>query len=126
MVAKAGPSEKRGKVVEFRESRSIAEMRPEIKMLTVRRRLVFGRHVSEETMDQINWDIRREGRAWQGDEAWNRYQLSAEKIEMIEGKLFWDEEQRINMLGLLLENVGVDAAVRLGDPHVWRDAVADL
>jgi hypothetical protein len=29
------------------------------------------------------------------------------------------------VLGLLLENVGVDAAVRLGDPQVWREAVAD-
>jgi len=30
------------------------------------------------------------------------------------------------MLGLLLENVGVNAAVRLGDPQMWRDAVAEL
>ena len=37
-----------------------------------------------------------------------------------------DHEERLQMLGLLLENVGVDAAVRLGDPQVWRDAVAEL
>ena len=30
------------------------------------------------------------------------------------------------MLGLLLENVGADAAVHLGDPEVWREAVAAL
>jgi hypothetical protein len=26
----------------------------------------------------------------------------------------------------LLENVGVDAAIRLGDPAVWREAIAEL
>jgi hypothetical protein len=30
------------------------------------------------------------------------------------------------MLGLLLENVGADRAVRLGNPDVWRAAVRSL
>ncbi len=42
------------------------------------------------------------------------------------GKLFLTDEERLTMLGLLIENVGVDAAVRLGDPEVWRQAVAAL
>jgi hypothetical protein len=29
------------------------------------------------------------------------------------------------MLAMLLENVGLDQAVRLGDPARWREAVAD-
>jgi hypothetical protein len=45
---------------------------------------------------------------------------------MDDGKLFWDETQRLILLALLLENVGVDQAVRLGDPEVWRAAVRDL
>jgi hypothetical protein len=45
---------------------------------------------------------------------------------MYQGKLFWSEEDRVNLLGLLLENVGVDQAVRLGDPEVWKAAVAEL
>jgi hypothetical protein len=28
------------------------------------------------------------------------------------------------MLGLVLENLGVDKAVRLGDAKVWREAIA--
>jgi hypothetical protein len=72
------------------------------------------------------WNIGREGRAWRGDEAHARYHLSPEKIEMIDGRLFWSEEDRIIMLGLLLENVGVDKAVRLGDAGVWREAIAAL
>ena len=45
---------------------------------------------------------------------------------MYRGKLFWSDEERLLLLGLLLENVGADAAVRIGDPAVWREAVAAL
>ena len=56
----------------------------------------------------MQWDLRPEGRAWQGPEALARYQMTPEKIEMIGGKLFWSDEDRLTMLALLLENVGVD------------------
>lgn len=72
-----------------------------------------------------NWDIRAEGRAWRG-EAMARYSLTPEKLEMIDGKLLHDDEERLRLLALLLENVGADAAVQLGDPVVWRAAVAKL
>ena len=77
-------------------------------------------------MQHVNWDIRRNGRAWSDDEAEDRWQLTPEKFEMMDGRLFFDDEQRLQLLGLLLENVGADAAVRLGDPKVWRAAVADI
>ncbi len=76
-------------------------------------------------MPEVTWDIRRSGRAW-GNEAMARYQLIPEKIEMVEGRLFWSAEDRITMLGLLLENIGIDAAVRLGDANEWKAAVSDL
>jgi hypothetical protein len=75
---------------------------------------------------KTKWDIRRDGRAWTGGEAMKRFTSVPDKIEMIGGKLFWSDKHRITMLGLLLENVGADAAVRLGDPAVWRAAVGDL
>lgn len=75
---------------------------------------------------KIKWDIRLEGRAWEKDEAWERYQLTPEKFEMIQGKLFWSDEDRLNMLGMMLENLGVRKAVRLGDPQIWREAIAEL
>lgn len=75
---------------------------------------------------EIHWHIQRKGRAWGEGEALKRYELSPEKIEMIDGKLFWTDEDRLRMLGLLLENVGADTAVRLGNPNVWRAAVAAL
>src|ERR1035437_8639212 len=71
------------------------------------------------------WDIRRKGHAW-GGEAHDRLALTLEKIEMYEGKLFWEDPERVTMLALLLENVGVDRAVRLGNPAVWRAAVEAL
>jgi len=77
-------------------------------------------------MSDSAWDIRGQGRAWKGDEARQRYELTPEKLEMISGKLLWDEEDRVRLLGLLLENVGADRAVRLGDPAVWRAAVDGL
>ncbi len=77
-------------------------------------------------MSGVAWDIHREGRAWRGQEARARYELTPEKIEMSEGRLFWTDEERLAMLGLLLENVGIDRAIRLGDPRLWRDAVAEL
>jgi len=77
-------------------------------------------------MRKINWDIRRKGRSWTADEFESRIELTPEKLEVWHGRLLFDKRERIQLLGLLLENVGVDAAVRLGDPQVWRDAVAAL
>lgn len=64
-------------------------------------------------MVTVQWDIRREGRSWVAGEALARYQLTPDKIEMVRGKLFNSDEERTIMLGLLLENLGADAAVRL-------------
>ena len=55
---------------------------------------------------------------------WARYELTPEKFELWKGKLFWDDVQRINLLGLLIENLGVDAVVRLGPLEVWQEALA--
>ena len=74
----------------------------------------------------IQWDIRREGRAWKAGEALDRYQLAPQKIEMIQGRLLDNDDERLRLLGLLLENVGADAAVRLSDPDIWREAIRNL
>lgn len=73
----------------------------------------------------VTWDIKRDGRAW-GGEAMSRYQMTPEKTEMVGGRLYGTEEERLTMLALLLENVGADRAVRLGNASVWRAAVAAL
>ncbi len=77
-------------------------------------------------MSGVRWDIRREGRAWNGPEFRARLALTPEKFEVWEGRLFFDDQQRLDLLAMLLENVGVDRAVRLGNPAVWREAVSSL
>jgi hypothetical protein len=70
------------------------------------------------------FNIKRKGRKWNRTEIEQKYhKLSPDKIELIEGKMFWSDEQRLNMLALLLENVGIDAALGLGDPHLWKQAI---
>ena len=76
-------------------------------------------------VSEIAWRIGRQGRAWRA-EARERYELSPEKIEMTQGKLFWSERDRLVMVGLLLENVGIDKVIRLGDPSIWREAVQHI
>lgn len=72
----------------------------------------------------MEFNIQRHGRKWSREEIKQKYhELCPEKIELIEGKMFWTDEQRLNMLALLLENVGMDTAVRLGDPALWKQAV---
>lgn len=77
-------------------------------------------------MPTPDWNIQRHGIAWHGPHALARYELTPEKIEMFDGKLFATEEERLTMLALLLENVGLDRAVRLGSPALWRAAVTGL
>lgn len=80
----------------------------------------------EEAALDVRWDIRRDGRAWTPEE-WNvRRELTPHKNELIRGKLYWRDEDRLHMLALLLENIGADRAVRIGDPRVWREAIAAL
>lgn len=72
----------------------------------------------------VRWEIQREGRSWTASEFAARWELTPEKFEAYEGKIFWSETDRINLLGLLLESVGADAAVRLGRLEVWEAALA--
>ena len=54
----------------------------------------------------MQWDIWAEGRAWTRDEGMARYALTPEKMEMVDGKLLGDDDQRLALLALLLENTG--------------------
>lgn len=72
----------------------------------------------------MDFNIQRQGRKWKRSEIEQKYhKLCPEKIELVEGMLFWTDEERLNMLALLLENVGMDAAVRLGNPKLWKQAI---
>ncbi len=48
----------------------------------------------------VRWSIGRTGRAWTGEEAHQRWEMTPEKFEMNQGKLFWDDTQRLTLLAL--------------------------
>jgi hypothetical protein len=82
--------------------------------------------LGDEPLPEVQWDIRREGRSWSPEEWDARRELTPEKFELWRGKLFWREEDRLAVVALMIENLGVDRVVRLGDPQVWREAIAAL
>ena len=71
-------------------------------------------------------EIRREGRKLTAAEFSKRCVQLPEKLELLDGVLYGSTEDCVAMLAFLLENVGVDRVVRIGDPAVWRAAVAEL
>lgn len=77
----------------------------------------------------FGFDIRREGHSWTSEEVDAKYrphETVPEKMELIEGKLFWSDDQRITMLGWMLEHLGADTAVGLGEPGVWKEAIEEM
>ncbi len=70
----------------------------------------------------VDWGFRAQGYGW-GESTWKRIKLTQEfKLEVIDGKLMWDDTMRRLLVGLLIKNVGLDKLVQLGDPNAWKDA----
>jgi hypothetical protein len=73
----------------------------------------------------INWDIRREGRIWSHEEFYERINQAPEKIEFVNG-IFASHRERLIVLGMLLENLGIDRVIQLGRLEDWKSAIEDL
>ena len=76
-------------------------------------------------MTQERWNILRAGRRWTKEESERRMYQAPEKIEFV-GGIFAGEAQRLMVLGMLLENLGIDKVVRFGNLEDWKAAIADL
>ena len=76
-------------------------------------------------MKPIDWDIRREGRLWSDEEFDERIYQAPEKIEFVNG-IFASDRERLIVLGMLLENLGIDRVVQFGRLEDWKAAIADL
>ena len=68
------------------------------------------------------WDIRREGRRWTHEEFEQRFNQTPEQIEF-SGGIFLNERQRLIVLGMLLENLGIDKVVQFGKLEDWKAAI---
>ena len=82
--------------------------------------------MQERSVYEMDWDIGPEGHAWRGGKGLERLDGAPEKMEMIDGKLYWDEEERLYVLAMLLENVGMKAAIRLAPTELWRGALDEV
>jgi hypothetical protein len=71
----------------------------------------------------MQWDIRRQGRPWSGDEIRSRLELTPERFEVLDGWMLSTEEDRLNLLAVTLEQVGIDAALKLAPKELWRKAL---
>jgi hypothetical protein len=69
----------------------------------------------------MHWDIHRQGQPITRQQY---YSLPHAPLELLDGYLYACQEYRITLLGALLQNVGLEAAVRLGDLAVWKEAIA--
>ena len=76
-------------------------------------------------MNNNDWEIRREPRQWTREEWDRRIYQAPDKIEFA-GGIFNNERERMTVLAMLLENMGIDKAVRLGNPADWKAAVDEL
>ena len=76
-------------------------------------------------MKSIEWDIRRKGRLWSHEEFDQRIYQAPEKIEYVNG-IFASDRERLMVLGMLLENLGIDRAIRFGKIEDWKAAIEDM
>lgn len=76
-------------------------------------------------MSESEWDIRRQGRQWTREESARRLYQAPEKIEF-KGGIFTSEAERLTVLAMLLENLGIDKVVRLGRIEDWKAAITEL
>ncbi len=60
------------------------------------------------------WDIRWEGRHWRDDECLDRNERLPDsfRVEINDGQLGFNEQERLTVLAMLLENVGLDKTFR--------------
>ncbi len=82
-------------------------------------------NVEVEGFDPNEWDIRRKSRQWTDEEFEKRIYQAPEKIEFV-GGIFTSEAERLTVLAMLLENLGIDKIVSLGSLDDWKSAIADV
>lgn len=73
----------------------------------------------------VEWKIGAQPANLTSEEFWARYDHlnMPEKFEATEGKLFWSDEQRLHVLAMLLEAVGLKRALSLCPPEAVRAAL---
>lgn len=76
----------------------------------------------------ITWKVDLEPTVLTGQEFRARYnhRNMPEKFEAIHGKLFWSDEQRLHVLAMLLEAVGLKRTLSLCPPEALRAVLTEF
>lgn len=77
--------------------------------------------MNDQTQD---WDIGRQGRRWTGPEGLAKLERLPCRLELVHGKLCFDEVERRTLLAGLMENMGLDEVVQFGKLEDWQQAFA--
>lgn len=72
------------------------------------------------------FDIGLEGKRWTVKRFHELDDVLPEKFELIDGKLFWSERERLGLLGAMLEQIGLAKAVTLAPKALWMQALEQL
>ena len=72
------------------------------------------------------FDIGLEGKRWNVHRYHALDDVLPEKMELLDGKMFHGERQRLGMLGAMLEQVGLAKAVTLVPKELWLQALDQL
>lgn len=65
------------------------------------------------------WKFDREGRSWEGNEALERNNLlpDSARIEIHQGKLLFNDDDRLILLAMLIENLGMAKLINFLMPY---------
>jgi len=74
-------------------------------------------------MIPTGFEVHREGRRWTKEEFEQRLYQAPEKIEFV-GGIFASERERLTVLAMLLEILGIDRAIQFGKIEDWKAAIA--
>lgn len=72
----------------------------------------------------VQWKFGRVGREWTEAEFEARLEIAPEKIEYVDG-IFANDHERLAVLAMLIENLGIDRVVEHGDVGDWKAAIGD-
>lgn len=71
-----------------------------------------------------HWSIGRAGKRWVGPDILAKLDALPMKLEVLEGKLFWDDAERVRVLAALMEQFGLDQVLQVAQIAAARDAEA--
>ncbi len=75
-------------------------------------------------MTQWNeWPVERTPKRFSGDEFSAMVDRFPARVDCCDGMIGENHQQRLLMLAILIENVGIDEVVKIGPLQLWIDAV---